>query len=151
MEHHQVTSHSMKSHSMKSLAATAQGFLCLHCFAWCTIGSNLKFWRLVERALGLWILYSQLKAMFFFCFLTTFHLPWVKFGLYFNLKQLRLFQRYSFSQWYLWIGTQLRLFQNKEHGIQGGAVAQWSKALQLREKINENQKDPRFTPRPGHL
>ena len=32
---------------------------------------------------------------------------------------------------------------------EGGAVAEWSKALLLREKINENQKDPRFAPRPG--
>ena len=29
-----------------------------------------------------------------------------------------------------------------------GAVAEWFKALQLREKINENKKDPRFAPRP---
>ena len=33
----------------------------------------------------------------------------------------------------------------------GGAVAEWSKALLKREKINENQKDPWFAPRPGHL
>ena len=33
----------------------------------------------------------------------------------------------------------------------GGAVAEWSKALLQREKINEYQKDPRFAPRPGHL
>ena len=33
----------------------------------------------------------------------------------------------------------------------GGAVAEWSKALHLCEKINVNQKDPRFAPRPGHL
>ena len=32
-----------------------------------------------------------------------------------------------------------------------GAVAEWSKAQQLWEKINEYQKDPRFAPRPGHL
>ena len=31
----------------------------------------------------------------------------------------------------------------------GGTVAEWSKALQLREKINENKKDPRFAPWPG--
>ena len=31
--------------------------------------------------------------------------------------------------------------------LMGGAVAEWSKALQLREKINGNQKDPRFAPR----
>ena len=31
----------------------------------------------------------------------------------------------------------------------GGAVAEWSKALLVREKINENKKDPRFAPRPG--
>ena len=29
---------------------------------------------------------------------------------------------------------------------QGGAVAEWSKALLLREKINEKPKDPRFAP-----
>ena len=29
-----------------------------------------------------------------------------------------------------------------------GAVAEWSKAQQLWEKINEYQKDPRFAPRP---
>ena len=29
----------------------------------------------------------------------------------------------------------------------GDAVAEWSKALQLREKINDNKKDPRFAPR----
>ena len=33
---------------------------------------------------------------------------------------------------------------------QGGAVAEWSKALLVRE-INENQKDPWFAPRPGQL
>ena len=32
-----------------------------------------------------------------------------------------------------------------------GAVAEWSKAQQLWEKIYEYQKDPRFAPRPGHL
>ena len=32
-----------------------------------------------------------------------------------------------------------------------GAVAEWSKALQLWEKINENIKYPKFAPRPGHL
>ena len=31
----------------------------------------------------------------------------------------------------------------------GGAVAEWSKALQLRGKINDKPKDPRFAPRPG--
>ena len=31
-----------------------------------------------------------------------------------------------------------------ECSAKGGAVAEWSKALQLREKINENKKDPRF-------
>ena len=31
----------------------------------------------------------------------------------------------------------------------GGAVAEWSNALQLWEKINENQKDPRFAPHLG--
>ena len=33
----------------------------------------------------------------------------------------------------------------------GGAVAEWSKALHLWEELNENKKDPRFAPRPGHL
>ena len=33
--------------------------------------------------------------------------------------------------------------------LSGGAVAEWSKALHSREKINENQKDPKFAPRPG--
>ena len=33
----------------------------------------------------------------------------------------------------------------------GGAIAEWSKALQLREKINKNQKDPRFAPGLGNL
>ena len=33
------------------------------------------------------------------------------------------------------------------YGI-GGTVAEWSKALQLREKINKNQNDPRLTPQP---
>ena len=31
----------------------------------------------------------------------------------------------------------------------GGAVAEWSKALQLRDKINKNKKDHRFAPQPG--
>ena len=31
----------------------------------------------------------------------------------------------------------------------GGAVAEWSEALLSGEKINENKKDPGFTPRPG--
>ena len=34
---------------------------------------------------------------------------------------------------------------------EGGAVAEWSKALLKKEKINENLKDPRFPSRPGHL
>ena len=32
-----------------------------------------------------------------------------------------------------------------------GAVAEWSKALQLREKINENEKIPGTPPGPGNL
>ena len=39
--------------------------------------------------------------------------------------------------------------EHKKTFVVGGAVAEWSKALLLREKINENQKDPRFAPRPG--
>ena len=35
----------------------------------------------------------------------------------------------------------------KEGG--GGAVAEWSKALLERKKINEKHKVPRFAPRPG--
>ena len=31
----------------------------------------------------------------------------------------------------------------------GGAVAEWSKALLLKEKINKSQKDHRFNPQPG--
>ena len=33
----------------------------------------------------------------------------------------------------------------------GGAVAEWSKALPLREKINENQKIPGLPPGLGNL
>ena len=33
----------------------------------------------------------------------------------------------------------------------GGAVAEWSKALQLKEKINENQKIPGSPPGLGQL
>ena len=39
--------------------------------------------------------------------------------------------------------------EHKKKFVVGGAVAEWSKALLLREKINENQKDPWFAPRPG--
>ena len=38
---------------------------------------------------------------------------------------------------------------NEHNWAKVGALAEWSKALQLREKINENQNDPRFDPRPG--
>ena len=34
--------------------------------------------------------------------------------------------------------------------MRGAAVAEWSKELLLTEKINRNQKDPRFSPRPRH-
>ena len=34
--------------------------------------------------------------------------------------------------------------------LKGGAVAEWSKALLVRENKRE-KKDPRFVPRPGHL
>ena len=33
----------------------------------------------------------------------------------------------------------------------GLAVAEWSKAVQLREKINENQKNVRFAPGLGNI
>ena len=32
----------------------------------------------------------------------------------------------------------------------GGAVAEWSKALLVRENKRKNKKDLRFAPRPGH-
>ena len=38
-----------------------------------------------------------------------------------------------------------------KNAVMGGAVAEWSKAMHLLEKINETQKDPRFAPQPGHL
>ena len=33
----------------------------------------------------------------------------------------------------------------------GGTVAEWSKALRVREEINRNQKIPGSTPGPGNL
>ena len=36
--------------------------------------------------------------------------------------------------------TEVSLFTNKQFTVLGGAVAEWSKALLKREKINENQK-----------
>ena len=41
----------------------------------------------------------------------------------------------------------LLIWQRVEKG--GGAVTEWSRALQLREKINANQKIPGLLPRPG--
>ena len=43
----------------------------------------------------------------------------------------------------------LKFSSFKQVNPMGGAVAEWCKALQLREKISENKKDPRFAPRPG--
>ena len=43
----------------------------------------------------------------------------------------------------MWLGAEQRQQQI------GGAVAEWSKALHFKEKINKNQQDPRFTTRPG--
>ena len=40
----------------------------------------------------------------------------------------------------------MHLYWAKQPLPTGGAVAEWSKALQLWEKINENQKDPRVAP-----
>ena len=43
----------------------------------------------------------------------------------------------------------LKFSSFKQVNPMGGAVAEWCKALQLREKISKNKKDPRFAPRPG--
>ena len=38
------------------------------------------------------------------------------------------------------------MFNDRHLTIQGGAAAEWSKTLHVREEVSENQKDPRFTP-----
>ena len=45
----------------------------------------------------------------------------------------------------------LLFFTVKVSQFEGGAVAEWSKALLVTENKLKNQKVPRFAPRPGHL
>ena len=48
--------------------------------------------------------------------------------------------------------TRFKINAKKQtHAFIGGAVAEWSKALLRREKINESQKIPGSPPGPGHL